>query len=222
MMNNSMIRVLAALLAKRNSTFLHQVLDLLQFSFDLLRYYIIAPFHISLFVFSYLFLSLPPPPGFCLTLPHLWEGRGALLRAIRFRSADCPCSDCDRAGLAWFGSAGLQQAALRHRNNRNVSKASSAKTVRLSKCLLQKTVSSSPGYKNRLGNVSSSSSHGSCQRKNYLTLGTATVNLATDAAGRGGLSLRWGRSTCYRLGSPLVGLKYLLSVLQPLRLCWSW
>lgn len=27
---------------------------------------------------------------------------------------------------------------------------------------------------------------------------------------------------CYRFGSLLVGLKYLLSVLRSLRLCWSW
>lgn len=47
---------------------------------------------------------------------------------------------------------------------------------------------------NRLENVSISV-HDLCQTRSCPTSGTATVNLATDAAGRGGLSLRWGRST---------------------------
>lgn len=73
-------------------------------------------------------------------------------------------------------------------------KALTAKTVPLDKCLLQKTVSGASGYKLRLEEVSSSS-HGSCQARSYLTSRIAMVNWAADAAGRSVLFLRWGRNT---------------------------
>lgn len=135
-------------------------------------YYIISPISYRLVC-----IQLSPPLSFSssrifpLPSPCRWERRGALLRASHFRSADCTC--VQTALLAWFDSVGLQQAALRHRNNRNVPKASAAKTVPLAKCLLQKTVSSSPGYENRLENVSSST-HDSCQTRSCLTSGTAS------------------------------------------------
>lgn len=95
------------------------------------------------------------------------------------------------AELACFVLVGFQQPALRYRNNRNVPKVLTAKIVPLDKCLLQKTVQV---LLVRFEEVSCSS-HDSCQTRCCLTSRTATVSLATDADGRRGLFLRWGRST---------------------------
>lgn len=138
--------------------------------------------------------SSSAPRIFPLPLPC--SGRGEMITETHpfLLSWLCWSSDGDHAELAWFVSVGLQQPALGHRNNRNMPKALTARTVPLDKCLLQKTVSGSSGYKIRLEDMSSSS-HSCCRTRSCLTSRTAMINLATDAAGRSGLFLRWGRST---------------------------
>lgn len=153
MMNNSMIRVLTPLLDKRNTTF-HQLIKswtYFQFSFDLLlqllhhhSHFISASWWAA--ISSFLFFLLQDFPS-SLILP---------LGTKRFPAQSHLFLYSNCAGVAWLGSTQPCWAALRRRNNKNVPKAVAAKTVPLAKRLPQKTVSSSPGYKNRLENVSSS------------------------------------------------------------------
>lgn len=120
MMNNNMIRFLTPLLSERNGTF-HQLIEswtCFHFSFDLLlqllhhhSHSISASLCSALSSLLFLLLQAFSSP---LALP---------LGAKRFSAESHPfplsrlrqCSDWDPAGLAWFGSVGLQQAALRHR-----------------------------------------------------------------------------------------------------------
>lgn len=180
-------QVLIPLVDKRSRIF-HQIIKpwtYFQFSFDLLQCIITPisyqPDFVQLVCVLALHLGFSLSPYIALRVER-WspETHPFLLSWL------CWSSDGNCAELAWFVSVGFQQPALRHRNNRNVPKALTAKTVPVGKCLLQKTV---------LGAEVSSSSRDSCQTRHCLTSRTTTVNLATDAAGRSELFLRWGRST---------------------------
>lgn len=209
-----MIRVLTPLLIKRISTFyqLIKTWSYFQFTFD-----IITPISYQLICFQ-LSLFLHFRFSFFLCLALALEVKRLSVESHPFPlSRSCQRSDCGCTGLARLGSAGLQWAAVRHRNNRNLPKASAAKTVWLAKCLLQKTVSSSSGLKQawkqkRCENVSWASAvvihakkvvwpQGSPQQAWPLMLQEGLSGFSGEAE---------GPDRCCRFVSALVGLSHLL------------